>query len=89
MNIDSELNKVNIARISRGANPFTKEEFISNLDLSWSLYLDGEVGDDDKQKILNFRDQEYDLAIEATPSWIKIVWLAIFIFAIYLVSRLF
>jgi hypothetical protein len=88
MYFESELQKINNARISRGVEPFTKEEFIASLNLSWSLLLDGEVSDEDKNKILNFRDHEYELALKATPSWVKIGWFAILLLVAYGISRM-
>jgi hypothetical protein len=89
MFIDQELKNINKARISRGDDPITKEELVSNLKLNRSILLGGEASDHDRQKILEFRDQQYDLAIKATPSWIKVAWLTILILVIFGISRLF
>ena len=89
MTLDGELTKINDARLSRGESRLTKEELISVLDLNPNLLLGANVSEEDRKKILDFRHQEYGLAINATPPWIKIVWLIIIIFAIYGVSWLF
>jgi hypothetical protein len=77
MYITDELNKINKARISRGANPLTKEELIINLGLNLTLMIDGEVKGEDKQRLSDYAYGENELAIKATPKWIKIVWLLI------------
>ncbi len=89
MNLDDGLTDINNARLSRGENPLTKEELVSALDLNPNLLLGENVSEEDRNKILDFRHQEYGLAIGATPSWIKIIWLTIIILVIYGVSRLF
>jgi hypothetical protein len=78
MDYERMANALNEARVAQGLERLSNDEIIKELIASHNQIANGDLNEDEKRALEQFRNKELEREIKDTPFIIKAIWFFIF-----------